>query len=96
MKVFHVPNVSLSLLSNTPGRAYSQDRLTIALTRPGERVFSEMWKLRDGYAADLKPGLGWSYPSAIEHGGRLFVVYTLEKHHCALTVIPIASIATGD
>ena len=84
------------LLSNTPGRAHSRDQLTIAVTRPGEAVFSKMWKLRDGYAADLKAGPEWSYPSAIEHGGKLFVVYTSEKHHCALSVIPIASIAAGD
>jgi hypothetical protein len=81
------------LLSNTPGRAHSRGLLTIAVTRPGEAVFSKMWKLRDGYAADLKAGPEWSYPSAIEHKGKLFVVYTSEKHHCALSVIPIESIA---
>jgi len=84
------------LLSNTPGRAHSRGLLTIAVTKPGEAVFSKMWKLRDGHAADLKAGPEWSYPSAIEHGGKLFVVYTSEKHHCALSVIPTASIATGD
>jgi hypothetical protein len=83
------------LLSNTPGRAHRRDLLTIAVTKPGERVFSKMWKLRDGYAADLEAGPEWSYPSAIEHGGKLFVVYTSEKHHCALSVIPIASIAAA-
>jgi len=84
------------LLSNTPGREHSRGLLTIAVTRPGEAVFSKMWKLRDGYATDLKAGPEWSYPSAIEHRGKLFVVYTSEKHHCALSVIPIASIAGGD
>ena len=99
-KIFYVAGTLSTgqhyLLSNTPGRAHSRDLLTIAVTRPGEAVFSKMWKLRDGYAVDLKAGPEWSYPSAIEHGGKLFVVYTSEKHHCALSVIPIASIAAND
>jgi BNR repeat protein len=84
------------LLSNTPGRAHGRGLLTIAVTKPGEAVFSKMWKIRDGYSAELKAGPEWSYPSAVEHGDKLFVVYTSEKHHCALSVIPIGSIAAGD
>lgn len=84
------------LLSNTPGRAHGRDLLTIAVTRPGEAVFGKMWKLRDGFDSELKAGPEWSYPSAIEYAGKLYVVYTSEKHHCALTVIPIASLTEID
>ena len=84
------------LISNTPGRPHGRDLLTIAVTKPGESVFSKMWKIRDGYAEELKAGPQWSYPSAIEHDGQLFVVYTSEKHHCAMSVIPVKSLSLGD
>lgn len=84
------------LISNTPGRAQGRDLLTIAVSEPGEAVFSRMWRIRDGYAAELKAGPQWSYPSAIEHDGKLYVVYTSEKHHCALSVIPLESLSAGE
>jgi hypothetical protein len=84
------------LLSNTPGRADGRDLLTIAVTKPGKAVFSKMWKIRDGYASETKAGPEWSYPSAIEHDRKLYVIYTSEKYHCALSMMPIESIATGD
>ena len=34
----------------------------------------------------------WSYPSAVEHEGALYVVYTSEKRHSVMTVIPIESL----
>jgi hypothetical protein len=52
-----------------------------------------MWKVRDGYDSALKAGPEWSYPCAVEADRKLYIVYTSEKHHCVLTVIPLESLA---
>ena len=80
------------VLCNLPSNRY-RDLLVIAVSRPGEKVFSKMWKLRDGDCQALKSGPEWSYPCAIEYDGKLYVVYTSEKHHCVLTTIPLQSLA---
>ena len=80
------------MLCNLPSNRY-RDLLVIAVSRPGEKVFSKMWKLRDGDCQALKSGPEWSYPCAIEYDGKLYVVYTSEKHHCVLTTIPLQSLA---
>jgi hypothetical protein len=82
------------LLANVPCGG-SRDLLVIAVSRPGEKAFCRMWKLRDGHCAALRCGPEWSYPSAIEHEGTLSVVYTSEKHHCVMTSIPVKSLAVG-
>jgi len=69
--------------------------LVIAVSRPGEKPLVKMWKLRDGPSPALKAGPEWSYPCAIEFDGKLYVVYTSEKHHCVLTTIPVKSLAAG-
>lgn len=76
---------------NTPTENY-RDLLTIAVSRPGERCFSGMWKIRDGYSEDLEAGPEWSYPCAIEWDGNLYVVYTSDKRHCVNTTIPVESL----
>ena len=78
------------LLFNFQTNEY-RDVLAIAVSKPGEKIFCKMWKIRDGYSNALKAGPEWSYPCAIEKAGKLYVVYTSEKHHCVMTVIPIAS-----
>jgi len=80
------------LLCNLP-TSRRRDLLVIAVSRPGEKAFVKMWKVRDGYDPALKAGPEWSYPCAIEADGKLHVVYTSEKHHCAMTVIPVESLA---
>ena len=79
------------VLSNIVSNGY-RDLLTLAVSRPGEKQFSKMWKIRDGYYDKLQSGPEWSYPCAMEHAGKLYVVYTSEKHHCCLTIIPISSL----
>lgn len=80
------------VLFNLPG-GKRRDLLALAVSRPGQKIFSKMWKLRDGPSAELRCGPEWSYPCAIESGGSLHVVYTSEKHHCVLTSIPLNSLA---
>lgn len=87
--------------------------LTIAVTAPGARTFSRIWKIRHqqtpmrrllgnrtptGFASAGKPtSIGtpteWSYPSAIEHDGKLYVTYTQGKEDGALSIIPLSALA---
>lgn len=79
------------VLANIVNRGY-RDLLVLAVSRPEQRNFSKIWKIRDGYCKELRAGPEWSYPSAIEYAGRLYIVYTSEKHHCCLTIIPVSSL----
>ena len=83
------------LLANMNSDGY-RELLTISVSAPGEEHLSRMWAIRNGAdwtAGDPAIGSEWSYPSAIEHDGTLYVVYTSEKRHCAMTAIPVASLA---
>ena len=35
----------------------------------------------------------WSYPSAVEHDGNLYIAYTQGKEDCALSIVPIGVLA---
>lgn len=68
--------------------------LTIAVSKPGESVFSKVFVIRRSIFPE-GPGVSseradFSYPYAVEHEGKLFVGYT-HKSHVAneLAVIPI-------
>jgi hypothetical protein len=81
------------VIFNTPTEGY-RELLTLAVSAPGEKAFSKMWKIQDGPSEKLGVGPEWSYPCAIEYNGSLYVVYTSEKHHCVMTIIPIESLTT--
>ncbi len=66
--------------------------LTIAVSRPGEHTLSAMWKIRDGYLEQLQAGPEWSYPCAAEHQGSLYIIYTSEKKHSVMTIVPLNAI----
>lgn len=72
--------------------------LTIALSKPGESVFSQVFVIRRSIFPE-GPGVSsehadFSYPYAIEHDGRLYVGYT-HKSHVAneLAIIPISKLS---
>lgn len=79
------------VIANIVSKGY-RDLLTLSVTRSGEKQFSKMWKIRDGYSEKLVAGPEWSYPCAIEYAGKLYIAYTSEKHHCCLTIIPVNSL----
>ena len=86
-------NGQLFLVSNYRNR----DTLVISTGKVGERTLSDMWRLRDGKSeAPHFPGFAkgkqWSYPYAHEHDGSLYVVYSIGKEECGLTVLPISSL----
>jgi hypothetical protein len=75
----------------------SRAPLTIAVSRPGQQLFSKVYVVRHS-VSDKTPGVSdpradFSYPYAIEHEGRLYVGYT-HKSHVAneLAVIPVAAL----
>jgi hypothetical protein len=72
--------------------------LTIAVSRPGESVFSKVFVIRRSVFPE-GPGVSseraeFSYPYAVEHEGRLYIGYT-HKSHVAneLAIIPISSLS---
>ncbi|MEO2048290.1 MAG: exo-alpha-sialidase [Pirellulales bacterium] len=80
-------------LSNLKNR----DTLVISVSKPGEETLSKMWRIRHGksvpprYSGKAK-GKQWSYPYGYEHHGKLFVVYSIGKEDCGLSVLPIETI----
>ena len=80
--------------ADTGGR---RSPLTIAVSKPGESVFSKVFLIRTS-VSDKTPGVSaanadFSYPYAVEHEGKLYIGYT-HKSHAAneLAVIPIRSL----
>jgi hypothetical protein len=84
----------LFLVSNYRNR----DTLVISVGRPGEKTLSKMWRIRHGKSAAPRfPGSAkspqWSYPYAHEYDGKLYVVYSIGKEECGLSIVPVASLA---
>ena len=81
------------LLSNLGNR----NTLVISVSRPGERTLSCMWRIRHGKSIPPRfPGGAkrkqWSYPYGYEHNSELYIVYSVGKEDCGLSVIPVASL----
>lgn len=72
--------------------------LTIAVSKPGESVFSKVFVIRRSVFPEgpgvSDPRADFSYPYAVENDGKLFIGYT-HKSHAAneLAVVPIKSLA---
>jgi hypothetical protein len=75
----------------------SRSPLTIAVSKPGESVFSNVFLIRtsvfEGTPGVSAANADFSYPYAVEHEGKLYVGYT-HKSHAAneLSVIPVSSL----
>ena len=87
----------LYLVSNLKNR----DTLVISVGKPGKMTLSSMWRIRHGKSVPPRfegkaKGKQWSYPYAHEHDGKLYVVYSVGKEDCGLSVIPVKSLATGN
>jgi len=87
-------NGQMYLVSNLRNR----DTLIISAGRPGAHTLERVWRLRHGRS--LAPRFEghakspqWSYPYAHEHGGKLYVVYSIGKEDCGLTVVPVKSLS---
>jgi len=87
----------LYLLSNLRNR----DTLVISVGAPGEWTLSTMWRVRHGKSKPPRyPGKAkskqWSYPYGYEHDGKLYVVYSVGKEECGLSILPLASLVVPD
>jgi hypothetical protein len=81
------------LVSNLRNR----DTLIVSAGKPGEHTLTKMWRLKHGRSKAPRfkgsaKGPQWSYPYAHEHAGNLYVVYSIGKEDCGLTVVPIRSL----
>jgi hypothetical protein len=71
----------------------SRATLVIGVSRPGELAPARIWRVQDRTAPDSPTA--FHYPCAIEHEGRLLVLYTTGRstpRQCELAIIPIASL----
>jgi hypothetical protein len=77
--------------ADTGGR---RSPLTIAVSKPGEPLFSKVFLVRTS-VFDRTPGVSapnadFSYPYAVEHEGKLYLGYTHKSHMAnELAVIPV-------
>ena len=84
----------LYLLSNLRNR----DTLVISTGRPGEMTLSKMWRIRHGRSEaprfkGARKFPQWSYPYGYEHDGKLYVLYSVGKEDCGMSVFPVAALA---
>jgi hypothetical protein len=85
----------LYMISNLKNR----DSLVISVGKPGEQALCSMWRIRHGSSKPIPRFTGsakapqWSYPCAYEHDGKLFIVYSIGKEDCGLSVVPIESLS---
>ncbi len=83
----------LYLLSNLRNR----DTLVISVSRPGEMTLSSLWRIRHGKSVPPRfqgraKSKQWSYPYGYECGGKLYIVYSIGKEDCGLSVLPVKSL----
>jgi len=104
---YRMPRAKAYLGRLRDGRAYlvsnivNRDTLVIAVSDPGEITMRRMYKLRHGKSgpprfAGRAKSKQWSYPYAHEHDGKLYIVYSIGKEDCGLTVVPIDSLGNDD
>ncbi len=77
----------------------SRDDLEIAVGKPGESGVSKLYRVRYGSPPDQDhPYMGrtfprnYGYPSATEHDGKLYVIYSVNKADIEVAIIPIESL----
>jgi len=75
----------------------SRETLVIGVSRPDETTLAKTWIVQNHSTSD-RPTAS-HYPCAIEHDGRLFVLYTAGAaglRQCELAIIPITSLQVTD
>lgn len=98
-----MPRAKAYLGRLSDGRAYlvsnlvNRDTLVVAVSDPGKITMRRMWRLRHGKSGPPRfkgraKSKQWSYPYAHEHDGKLYIVYSIGKEDCGLTVVPVASL----
>lgn len=88
------------ICTTTSDTGGARSPLTIALTKPGESLFSRVLMIRASVthksSGVSSPEADFSYPYAVEHEGYLYVGYTHKSHGAnELAIIPIGSLEFG-
>jgi hypothetical protein len=83
-----------TITADTGGR---RSPLTIAVSKPGESLFSRVFLVRtsvfEGTPGVSAQDVDFSYPYAVEHNGHLYIGYTDKVHiYNELVVIPVRSL----
>lgn len=76
----------------------NRDTLVLSVGKPGQMAFQKMWRIRHGKSIPPRfPGAAkspqWSYPYGYEHDGKLYIVYSIGKEDCGLSVLDIDQVA---
>jgi hypothetical protein len=88
------------VVANFPSRGVAdRDTLVIAVGRSGADTVDKLYQVRFGPTRPIYSGFAkgaqWSYPYAHEHDGKLYIVYSVNKEECGLSIIPVSAL-TGD
>lgn len=83
------------LISNLVNR----DTLVVSVGKPNEMTLQKMWRVRHGKSVPPRfPGAAkgkqWSYPYGYEHDGKLYIVYSIGKEDCGLSVLDIDQLSS--
>lgn len=82
------------VVANFPALGRSdRDTLVIAVGKPGEDTVGRIYQVRSGAPRPAYAGFAkvaqFSYPYAHEHDGKLYIVYSVGKEECGLSIIPV-------
>jgi hypothetical protein len=85
------------VVANFPSRGVAdRDTLAIAVGRSGADTVDKLYQVRYGPTRPLYSGFAkgaqWSYPYAHEHDGKLYIVYSVNKEECGLSIIPVKAL----
>ena len=83
----------LYLVSNFVNR----DTLVISVGARGTGTLNRMYRICHGKSEPPRfpghaKGKQWSYPYGYEHDGKLYVVYSIGKEDCGLSILPVSSL----
>ena len=90
------------ICTTTADAGHRRSPLTIAVTRPGKKLFCRVFRIRDAVhtgPGESGPKVRLSYPYAVEHDGSLYVVYSNDggrganRNSAELAVIPVQALA---
>ncbi|MDP7740734.1 MAG: exo-alpha-sialidase [Lentisphaeria bacterium] len=73
---------------------HSRDVLAMAVANPGEHLFCRIVIVRKGKSPSTRftgfvKSEQWSYPSVLEHDGKVYVTYSVTKEDCCLSILPL-------
>jgi hypothetical protein len=76
-----------------------RDVLAIAVSEPGGEFFKKIVRIRNDtpppmQVAECPKMRQWSYPSVLEHEGKVYISYTVTKEQCCLSILPLGELRT--